>query len=77
MDSKSCVTARTATARKLAVIIWNMNVKKVPYIPQTEYQFLDQNNKKITAMIKLISKFDISSDALDFTIVDCGVKAQS
>ena len=39
-----------------------MIVKKVPNIPQTEYQFLDQKRKKITAMKKLIAKFDISTN---------------
>jgi len=62
---KGRVSAISATARKLAVIIWNMVVKKVPYIPQTEYQFLDQKRKKITAMKKLITKFDISTDDLN------------
>jgi len=52
--------AISATARKLSVIIWNMVVKKVPYTPQTEYQFLDQKRKKIAAMKKLIAKFEIS-----------------
>ena len=58
----------SATARKLAVIIWNMIVKKVPYIPQTEYQFLDQKRKKIAAMKKLIAKFDISTNDLDLQL---------
>ena len=48
------VSAILATARKLAVIIWNMVVKKVPYIPQTEYLFLDQKRKKIAAMKNLL-----------------------
>ena len=39
-----------------------MIVKKVPYIPQTEYQFLDQKRKKIATMKKLIAKFDISTN---------------
>jgi uncharacterized membrane protein len=37
---KGRAAAISATARKLAVIIWNMIVKKIPYKPQTEYQFL-------------------------------------
>ena len=65
---KGRVSAISATARKLAVIIWNMIVKKVPYIPQTEYQFLDQKRKKITAMKKLIAKFDISTNDLDLQL---------
>ncbi len=62
---KGRVSAISATARKLAVIIWNMVVKKVPYIPQTEYQFLDQKRKKIAAMKKIIAKFDISTNDLN------------
>ena len=58
----------STTARKLAVIIWNMVVKKVPYIPQTEYQFLDQKRKKIAAMKKLITKFDISTNDLNLQL---------
>jgi len=65
---KGRVSAISATARKLAVIIWNMVVKKVPYIPQTEYQFLDQKRKKITAMKKLIAKFDISTGDLNLQL---------
>ena len=65
---KGRVSAISATARKLAVIIWNMVVKKTPYIPQTEYQFLDQKRKKITAMKKLIAKFDISTNDLDLQV---------
>lgn len=65
---KGRASAISATARKLAVIIWNMVVKKVPYIPQTEYQFLDQKRKKITAMKKLIAKFDISTDDLNLQL---------
>ncbi|MCK5278575.1 MAG: IS110 family transposase, partial [Cyclobacteriaceae bacterium] len=38
-------TAINATARKLAVIIWNMLVKGIPYNPPTEYLFLDQKRK--------------------------------
>jgi len=62
---KGRVSAISATARKLAVIIWNMIVKKTPYIPITEYQFTDQKRKKIAAMKKLIAKFEISTDDLN------------
>jgi transposase len=62
------VAAISATARKLAVIIWNMIVKKIPYKPQTEYQFLDQKRKKITHMKKLIAKFDITTNDLCFQL---------
>ena len=62
------VSAISATARKLAVIIWNMVVKQVPYNPQTEYQFLDQKRKKIATMKKLITKFDISTNDLNLKL---------
>ena len=62
------LTAISATARKLAVVIWNMLVKKIPYAPQTEYQFIDQKRKKIAAMKKLITKFDISPSDLNLQL---------
>jgi len=39
---KGRTVAVSATARKLAVILWNMVVKKQPYSPPTEYLFLDE-----------------------------------
>jgi transposase len=58
---KGRTSAISATARKLAVIIWNMLVKKVPYKPETDYEFLDQKRKrKVMEMKKLIHKFDIT-----------------
>lgn len=65
---KGRVSAISATARKLAVIIWNMIVKRIPYKPETEYQFLDQKRKKITQMKKLITKFDITMNDLSFQL---------
>lgn len=65
---KGRVSAISATARKLAVIIWNMIVKRIPYRPVAEYQFLDQKRKKITQMKKLITKFDISMNDLSFQL---------
>ena len=61
--------AVSATARKLAVIIWNMIVKHVPYKPPTEYTFLDQKRKMATLnrIKKQISKFDININDLGFT----------
>jgi len=57
--------AISATARKLAVIIWNMIVKNIPYQPPTNYEFLDQKRKrKVQEMKKLIHKFDIKTDEL-------------
>jgi transposase len=59
--------AVSATARKLAVIIWNMVVKKIPYNPPSKYEFLDQKRKrKVIEMRKLITKFEISTNELGF-----------
>ena len=55
----------SATARKLAVIIWNMITKKVPYKTGNQYEFLDQKRKrKVMEMKKLIHKVDITPDDL-------------
>ena len=59
------MAAVSATARKLAVIIWNMIVKAVKYNPPTLYEFLDQKRKrKVCEMKKLIHKFDITINDL-------------
>ena len=60
---KGRTSAISATARKLAVIIWNMITKKVPYKTDSQYEFLDQKRKKVIEMKKLIHKFDITPDA--------------
>jgi transposase len=50
---------------KLAAIIWNMLVKKIPYKSENTYEFLDQKRKrKVMEMKKLIHKFDITPDDL-------------
>lgn len=56
--------AVSATARKLAVIIWNMVVKQVPYLPEKEYLFLDQKRKlkMVKRIRKQITKFDIKPE---------------
>ncbi|WP_424001435.1 IS110 family transposase [Maribacter sp. IgM3_T14_3] len=53
--------AVSATARKLAVIIWNMVTKKQAYQPPTDYLFLDQKRKMglVKRIKKQINKFDI------------------
>lgn len=57
--------AVSATARKLAVIIWNMVVKDIPYRPPTMYEFLDQKRRrKVQEMKKLIAKFNLTTDEL-------------
>jgi transposase len=62
---KGRTSAISATARKLAVIIWNMITKKLPYKTDSQYEFLDQKRKrKVMEMKKLIHKFDITPDDL-------------
>jgi len=66
---KGRVSAISATARKLAVIIWNMIIKKQPYNNDHGYEFLDQKRKrKVQEMKKLIHKFDIKTDELGLQI---------
>jgi transposase len=43
---KGRTVAVSATARKLAIIIWNMIVKKIPYQPPTQYLFIDEKRIK-------------------------------
>ena len=64
-------SAVSATARKLAVIVWNMITKQIPYQPPSEYLFLDQKRKLriVTRMKKTIAKFDISSQELGIVTV--------
>ena len=66
---KGRTVAVSATARKLAVIIWNMIVKRVPYQPPTEYLFLSQKRKLklVTRIKKQIAKFDLKPDEVGFT----------
>ena len=44
--------AITATARKLAVILWNMITKKIAYTTQETYLYLDQRRKQLSALRK-------------------------
>lgn len=46
---KGRVSAISATARKLSVIIWNMVVKHIPYVNPEGYLFLDQKRKLYAA----------------------------
>ena len=59
-------SAVSATARKLAVIIWTMVTKKVPYSPPTQYLFLDQKRKlrMLNRIKKNIAKFDLNPEEL-------------
>ena len=56
--------AITATARKLAVILWNMVTKKQPYLPKNPYVFLDEKRRAIAQMRKKISKLGIDPNEL-------------
>ena len=60
--------AISATARKLAVILWNMITKHVPYQPPTEYLFLDQKRKMrmVNRIKKNIAKLDLKPEDVGF-----------
>ena len=61
---KGRVSAISATARKIAVIVWNMVVKKVAYINPEGYLFLDQKRKigLVKRIKKQIDKFGLTND---------------
>lgn len=63
---KGRATAISATARKLAVIIWNMLVKGVPYKPPTQYLCLDEKRKLgiVKRIRKQIAKFELTNAEL-------------
>lgn len=63
---KGRTVAVSATARKLAVIIWNMIVKHIPYKPPTEYLFLDEKRRLglVTRIKKQITKFEVTNAEL-------------
>jgi len=65
---KGRVSAISATARKLAVIIWNMVVKRVPYQNPEEYLFRDQKKKLglLKRIQKQINKFELESTDFHF-----------
>ncbi len=67
---KGRVSAFSATARKLAVIIWNMVVKGVQYVNPEGYLFLDQKRKLglVKRIKKQIDKFGITNDELNNAI---------
>lgn len=66
---KGRVSAVSATARKLAVIVWNMIVKNVNYINPENYLFLDQKRKLglVKRIQKQITKFELTNEDLGFT----------
>ena len=61
--------AITATARKLAMIIWNMIIKKQAYSPQEEHMFLDEKRKLgiIKRMRKKMDALGITKDDLSLS----------
>lgn len=65
---KGRASAISATARKLAVIIWNMVIKKAAYINPETYLFLDQKRKLklVNRIKKQINKFEIKPEQLGF-----------
>jgi transposase len=67
---KGRVSAVSATARKLAVIIWNMVVKGTPYINPEGYLYLDQKRKLgiVKRIQKQIDKFEIASIEIQFSM---------
>jgi transposase len=62
--------AISATARKLAVIIWHMVVKHVPYNPPTQYLFMDQKRKmKLVKKIRnKIAKLELKPEDVGFAM---------
>ena len=60
--------AVSATARKLAVIIWNIISKKIAYRPPMEYLFLDQKRKMkvIDKIKKNIAKLELKPEDIGF-----------
>ena len=66
---KGRIAAITATARKLAVIIWKMVVEKIPYSPPNPYLFRDAKRSKMLKDIKKnINKLNISPMELGLNI---------
>lgn len=66
---RGATAAVSATARKLAVVIWNMVTRKNPYKPPTDYLFLDQKRK-----LKLVEKIRKNIAKLDLKPQDVGFK---
>ncbi len=64
---KGRTAAVNATARKVAVIIWNMVTKKEPYMPKNNYLFLDQKRRIVSKMRKQIKDLGLNPDELGFS----------
>jgi len=65
---KGRVSAVSATARKLAVIIWNMVVKNTAYVNPEGYLFLDQKRKlgMVKRIQKQLDKFGLTNGEFSF-----------
>lgn len=65
---KGRVSAISATARKLAVIIWNMVVKGIPYKNPEGYMYLDEKRKLgvVKRIRRQIEKYGVTSEDLVF-----------
>ncbi|MCU0351636.1 MAG: IS110 family transposase [Flavobacterium sp.] len=65
---KGRVSAISATARKLAVIIWNMVVKNIQYTNPKEYLYLDQKRKLavLKRMQKQVENYHFSIEDFNF-----------
>jgi transposase len=68
---KGRVSAISATARKLSVIVWNIVVKGVPYNNPEGYLFLDQKRKLglVKRIRKQINKFGLTNEELGLELV--------
>jgi hypothetical protein len=59
---KGRTVAVSATARKLAVIIWNMVVKQIPYQPPPHFLLLDEKRDKMCVSGFLLSKHILTNE---------------
>jgi len=62
---KGGTKAITATARKLAVIIWNMITKKVQYVSKEKYVYLDQKRKQLADVRRRMIKLGLNPNEHD------------
>lgn len=62
---KGGTKAITATARKLAVIIWNMITHQVQYRAKEKYVFLDQKRKQLADLRKKMIKLGLNPNQHD------------
>jgi hypothetical protein len=70
---KGRVSVITATARKLAVIIWNMVVKGIQYQNPDGYLYLDQKRKLCLSkrIRKQMDKFGLTTEDLGLNTNHC------